>query len=260
LLASLSLTKLQTQTTAGNSHTEAKYDFSAITNPIVSTAATIQLNGLNFGVDGYGSAKNTYISYTKLPANVNSALATTVKNGWIQIRSNSAIPKDVNPALANLADPRYQAFGPIVTGNFADKTRQQLVRFMQQHHVYKYDINNISKTSLGGEKVLAYPVDIDTSYLKIVNQSAASSEGLSPEDIQAAIDALGELKGAKTTIYVSTSDHTFARLDATRGDQTVTKTYSHYNDVTLPDEPQTKLLWQTFAPFQAQLEAQAKQP
>lgn len=249
----LTLKKLEAQTTTNDTSGQTFYDFTNPKNTIISTNTSIKQRLGSLNLKGYGSTKNTYISYTKLPKNLKSQVALNTTNGWVQIRINGQLPKNVNPTIFALSDPHYQAFGPLLIGNLDNKTRQQLINFVLQHKVYGYDKNKVTREKINNNKMIIYPIKLDASYLKIANQSSAASQGIDPTEIQLASDNLDQLKGANVTLYINAGDHTFSQIKIVKAGQTKTVSYSHYNNLSLPDEPQTKLMWQNFAPVQAQI-------
>jgi hypothetical protein len=255
LQSSLSAQKLETQTNAGDTASQTNYDLSNTTDPLVSSTATINLEGTDFGVSGYGSAKNSYVSYTKFPSVVSPAIVTAAQNGWIQLRADGTLSVGVSGSLANLADPRYQDFGPLVFGNFPLKSRTALVSFLAAHNVYAYSASKVKKTTVDGKSVLAYPVTVNVDFLKLLTVSSATLEGFSASDVQGAVNSLSSLKGADVTIDVSTSSHKFVELSVTNGNKTTTTDYT-YGTSAVIDEPETKLIWQDFAPVQVQIEQQ----
>jgi len=257
LFASLQARQLETQTTSGSASSVTLYDFSSPSSPLVSNRATFLMNGASFQGTAYGSLQNTYFSYTKLPPSVSTQIASAVQDGWVQLRSKGVLPASVSPMLANLSDPRSEDFGPVIFGNYSQKTREQLANFMLSH-VYSYQKGQVTHTTLAGTKVFAYPIKLDVGYLKIAVQSAAFSVGISPSDIQNTVDALDSFKSADVTLYVDMAHHRIQEIVLKNNGHTTTITYDHYNNVTLPDEPATKLTWQEFAPLEAQIESPKK--
>lgn len=256
LTASLSTPKLQVAYTTGEHKSQVLYDLTNLTNPIVSNQATLQLVGADFEIQTYGTAKDTYLSYRKVPDVINARIATMVRDGWIKLRAHGVLPPNATPQLVNLADPRYLAFGPVIVGNYPLEARTQLVNFMQAHKVYDYRPQAVTTKMLDGRKVFVYPVRLNVAYLKIANQSAATNNKFTPTDMQPTVAALDALQGATATLYVTAKTHRLQQVELTKDGETSTMTYSHYNDVVMPDEPQTKLAWSDFARLQTQMEAQ----
>ncbi len=254
LLASLSTSQLESQTSGGSGNSQVDFDFSDMKNPQVSSQSTIIRYGASFKVAAYGSTKNSYMSYTAFPAGVASNITTVSKDAWIQLRANGILPPGVPASLAELADPRYQAFGPLVFGNFPEANRAKLVDYLLKQHIYKYQLTKVTHTKLGDTKVYAYPVSLNLGFLKVFIQSAANSEGFTPSDVQAAINDLDALKNASATIYVSDSGHHIVQLDVNQSGQTTSTSY-HYK-AAVAAEPQTKLKWQDFASVQLQIDQQ----
>jgi hypothetical protein len=258
LLHSLQTPKLETVTTIGTDKTTVSYDFSVTTNPVISSQATFQQAGATFGLKGYGNSKNSYFSYTSLPAKIDPKLAASIKDSWVQVRSGGVQPAQTKSVLTHLIDPRGQVVGPVVFGNFDQKTRQQLADFLISHHVYKYDALKVQKTLLGQHKVLSFRATPDIGFLKVANQSAAANLGFTPDDVQTAVDALGELRGSSFEMLIDRGSHQLLEVDiALANGQTETLTYATPANLELPNEPQTKVTWQNFASFQQQLEDQA---
>lgn len=263
LAYSLSTTKLQADTTtAAGTTSQTKYDFTKRNDPTISNEASLKLAGSSFNIAAYGSTKNTYISYEKLPSVVKPDLVKTVQGSWVQLRDKGRLPTGVNSTLANLADPRYQAFGIIMLGNYSEQARTQLVNFMLANRVYTYNKTAVQQKAVGDQEMFIYPVKLNISYLKIANQSAAASNKFVTEDVKAAVDALGQIKGATATMYVSAKDHRLQRLELVGSEGQTTTVYSHYNQLDFPVEPQTKLTWKDFSPAYTQITAQttAAQP
>jgi hypothetical protein len=254
LNASLSTTQIQADTVSPDSGTQVDYDFSSLTDPIISSQSTVNLYGANFQIEGYGSAQNTYISYAKFPAVIPASITNVAQNAWVQLRANGAIPPTVSGTLNNLADPRYQAFGPLVFANIPEAARARLVNFLLAQHVYAYRTTQVHRSTLNGAAVYVYPVTFSVSYMQIFLQSVAVSEKFSPADIQAAINAVSGLKGDMMTLYVSASTHRFVSMSLQQAGQTTTTDYSNYDNVTLLAEPETNLSWPSFAAIQLQIE------
>ena len=258
LVASLQTKQIEADTTAGSANTQAQFDFSSMTNPLVSTQSTFAINGKYFSGTGYGSLQNTYFSYTKLPSSVPSSVAGVTLMAWVQLRAQGRLPVGVNPALVNASDPRYQDYGPVIFGNYPLKTSTQLADFLITNHAYRYQTGQVTHTQLANTKVFAYPVKLDVGFIKIAAESAALTSKLTPADLQNALDAYEALRGASGTIYVDRATHHIQEITLQKNGQTTTVVYSHYNNVSLPGEPQTKLTWQYFAPLEAQIEAGKK--
>lgn len=244
------------QTTSGTTSSQVDYDFSSPADPTVSSDNTVKIGGANFGVAGYGSAKNSFISYTKLPDFIAQDTATAVGGSWVRMREDGRLPTGTSSVLANLADPRYRDFGVIILGKYTPQTRQELVNFMLANRVYTYNKQQVHKRQLGNVPVLVYSVKLNSNYLKIANQSAAANLKFQPEEVKAAVDALDHIKNNQAIIYVSTSTHRIQQLEFTGLDGRTTVTFEQYDHVTMPGEPQTKLTWKDFTPSYNQITAQ----
>ena len=256
LNSSLSTTQLQANTTAPTGNRQIDYDFTQTKNPLISSQSTVSLYGTAFQIAGYGSAQNTYVSYASFPPFITKNISSVAQAAWVQLRSKGVDPPTVSGTLNNLADPRYENFGPLVFGNFPIATRTRMVNFLLAQHMYVYQIAKVSKTTLNGAAVLAYPVTLNVNYLKIFVQSAAVSEGFAPNDVQAAVNALTGFKDSMATFYVSAKTHRFVRTTFRQNGQVTTTDYSDYNSATLLNEPETNLAWQDFAATQLQIEQQ----
>jgi hypothetical protein len=261
LQANLSVTKLEA-TTTGLAQRQVSYDFSDSKNPITNSVSSDRLSGAAVELKGYGSAKNTYVSYSKLPASTTPAITSQVQAGWVQLRANGTQPPGVSTILARAADPRSQVIGPVVFANLPASVSRQLAQYMLDHKVYSYSPSDVTKSSLQGKSVLVYSVKPNLGHLKIANQSAAANMGFTPGDVQAAVDALDAYKGATMKLYIDKSTHRVVRADIVQSGGSTTITYATENVPPLPNEPQTKLGWAGFAALQMQIEAQAsaKQP
>lgn len=259
---SLSTRQLHSETTGAGTDIKVDYDFSTSTNPIISSTATVSLAGLPAQVAGYGDVKNTYISYKQLPASAPPAISSSVTGNWVSLRSNGEPALGAPSQLARVADPRYQAFGPVLFGNAQPLLKKQLLDYMFSHIIYDYTGNKPTTTSIDGIKVTKFDTKLNTGFLKVANQSLAAATGLSPTDIQDAIAGIDSSKGAEVHLYVSAKSHRIVRMEIVKNNQTVTTNYSGSNSAHVQAEPQTKLTWKSFAGTQFQLASQiaAKQP
>ncbi len=250
----LSLDHLAASVKEPNSTNQLLYDFTTPKNPIISAKATLGSSDNHFGVTAYSTLQNSYISYTKVPSTVSSDLAKITTGAWVQIRDSGQLPPAVSADLANLADPHYQAFGLAILGNYQPKTRQQLVDFLGEHHVFRYDKAAVTASTINGEKVLVYRTTVDANYLKVANQSAAASLGIPPSAVADASQQLDRFNGKVVQFFISASDHRLVRLngDGYRAD------FSPTSDAP-PNEPATKLTWADFASYQWKMASQAVQ-
>lgn len=257
LQSALSTTQLQTDTSDSVNHSTVNLDFTVPTKVTSSSLSTVSINGGAAIIRGYGSVASTYISYQKLPPATSTATAVVAKDAWVQLRQKSVLPPGVSAVLTNAADPRFQAFGPIVFGNFPTKTQNQLLNFANNHHVYDFDPKKVTRITREGKTLLVFPVKLNTSELEILNESAGGSEGLNSGDVQAAVSFIESLKTATVTMYVAASSRQFTGVDIEQGGQTTSFRYSNFDHATVADEPQTKLTWAQFASTQLQIEAQS---
>lgn len=249
----LSTASLQTVQKSGSGTVTSRFDFSNLTNPTVATQASSGFYGTTFGISGFGSMQSDYFKYTHLPNSVPSADRAIITRDWVQWRSRGAAAAGVTALLRQLSDPRYQLVGPVVFGNFSPETATKLVDYMLGNHVYTFTAGSVQKSRINGQEVWLYPLKLNLSYLKIANQSAASSEAIRPDDVQSAIDALDQYKGAQATLAVNPSTHQVVRFSA----GAITIDYSGYGQTVLPDEPVTNINWAKFQPVQLQVESEA---
>jgi hypothetical protein len=256
LQASLSTNQIASQTVLGSVHDSVSYDFSNPINPVVSTQQTASMDGATFRLAGYGSASNTYVSYTKFPALVSSNITSLATNGWVQLRNNGRLPSGVTSMLADASDPRYQTIGLLTFGNFSALTKEQLIKYLLSENIYKYNLSRVTDTTLNGVKVLAYPVSINLNFLQIFDESVATDEGFSPSDVQNAINALANWSGARATFYVSAVSHRFVSVALMKEGVKTTIDYTNYDNVSMPGQPETKLTWDDFAPVQNMINEQ----
>jgi hypothetical protein len=256
LQASLNTTQIASQTSSSGIHNSASYDFTNPTDPVVSTQQTATMDGSTFQLAGYGSATNTYVSYTKFPSLVSANISSLATNGWIQLRSNGRLPSGVASMLTDASDPRYQTIGLLTFGNFPSLTREQLIKYMLAENIYQYKPSEVTDTTIDGAKVMAYPVSLNLNFLQILDESVATDEGFSPSDVQDAISGLANWSGAKATFYVSTITHRFVAVTLVKNGVATTTDYTNYDNVTMPGEPETKLSWEDFAPVQNMINAQ----
>lgn len=253
---SLSLSNAQSTTRSGSNTVTTQYDF-ASKQPVTSTEASLVTPKGQASLKGYGDLKNTYINYANLPKTVNPNIAKQMSTAWVQVRQDGVLPKNTPNLIFKVSDPRYQAFGPVLMGNFEGKTREELLSFIAKNKVYGYDETKVKKDTLGDEAVFVFPIKLDVSYLKVASQSVAVSMGLEPSETQLAVDDMESLRDATVALYIRASDHTIARMSISKEGATKTIDISGYKETKLPAPPQTKLLWQGFVPLQNQIETQA---
>ncbi|MFO0781594.1 MAG: hypothetical protein U0524_01720 [Candidatus Saccharimonadales bacterium] len=254
---SLSITTVQGTTKYPGTTITTQFDFTDARNPVINAANSVTSPKGQSMINGYGNLKNTYINYASLPKSVAPKIAKQMSTTWIQVREDGELPKTVPEYVFKATDPRYQAFGPIIMGNFEGKTKEQLVDFILKNKVYGYEAEKTKKEALGDETMFVFPIKLDVSYLKVASQSAAVSMGLEPTDTQVAVDAMDSLRGASVTLYIRASDHTIARMYISKDGVAKTIDLTAYTEAKVPSPPQTKLLWQGFTPLQNQIEAQA---
>jgi hypothetical protein len=249
----LSTTSLQAIKKSGADQITTQFDFNSLANPTISTNGRVSFYGATFNVEGYGSMQRNYFKYDSLPNSVPAEDQVAIENSWLQWRDRGTATAGVTAILQQLSDPRYQIVGPAVFGNFSPDTAKKLVNYMLDNHVYKYSAGSVQKTQIDGQKVWVYPVTLNLSYLKIANQSAASSEAIAPNDVQAAIDALDQYKGQSATLAINPSTKQLVRFTAGQ----VTIDYSGYNHTSLPSEPVTNITWAKFQAVQLEVESAA---
>ena len=67
LTSTVSTSQLEATTSGGQYDSQVAYDFTDVKNPLVSSQTSITRYGASFELAGYGSVKNSYISYTSFP-------------------------------------------------------------------------------------------------------------------------------------------------------------------------------------------------
>ena len=245
------------ETTSGPNDQTTNFDFTTPTDLTTSSTATVAINGSNFELKGYGSLKDSYFSYSKFPLAIDSKLSSPLTNAWIHVRTKGAEPAGVSGVIYQVADPHYQLIGPVVFGNFTPAERDALLKFIADNTIYSFDGKQGGRDVINGHHVLTYQVTLNTGSLLVLNQNAALSEGIDPNDIQAAIDHLTTLRGAQLTLAIDSSKHQLIRLTATKSGQTTTYDYSNFGSAQIGNEPQTQATWEGFSPYQLQIEQQA---
>jgi hypothetical protein len=254
---SLQTSQVDTQTNTNGTVNTADFDFSNLADPIVSTHQTVNMYGSSFIMAGYGSAKNTYVSYAHFPSTISPTITSLATNGWIQLRDAGSLPAAVNQSLVDVSDPRYQTVGVLTFGTFSQKTRQQLINFTGSEKIYAYNTASVTHTTLNGIKVVAYPIKLNVPFLKIYDESVAADEGFSPTDVQDGVDSLTQWTGAKATFYVDAATHRFVEAKLSKPGQQTTIAYFNYGNANIPNEPETRLNWTEFETVQNMISSQA---
>ncbi len=248
--------EVSTQTTTGKSI--AQIDLSNLKHPRVSTDTTEMIGGASFGFKTYGTTSDSFMAYSTLPTGLSATTSAAIANHWVELRIGGRLPAGINATISSAADPRYQAFGPLLFANLDSKTSQKTADFLVAHKVYGYTLAKVQKVTLGDKQALLFSGTFDADYSKIANQSLATSEGFSISDVQRVVDSLTAFKGATSALYIDPGKRLPLRLVlTTRTGQSVTYDYDHYNAVQLPARPSSSIDWPQFATTQLQLEAQA---
>ncbi|MEO7364556.1 MAG: hypothetical protein ABIV43_03560 [Candidatus Saccharimonadales bacterium] len=141
---------------SSSTNTSAQLDFSNPKSPRVSTDTTTTIAGSSFRINTYGSASNTFFAYKALPAGLDSTTASSVVNDWVRLRKGGVLPAAINTSISNAADPRFQAFGPLVFANLPEKTSRTVAKFLVDNHVYGYKLANVETVPVGKSKALLF--------------------------------------------------------------------------------------------------------
>jgi hypothetical protein len=249
--------QVQISKTSDTEHAISLVDVTNLKSPRVSSDITTNIAGAQFKLKTYGTIKNSFFSYTNLPDGLTGNTAKAVENQWVILRRDGQLPAAVNTALSNAADPRYQAFGPLLFANLPPKTSHTIANFLADHHVYGYKLASVKSVRLGDKKVLLFSGKFDADYAKIANQSIATSEGFSINDIQRVVDSLTVYKDGTSSLYVDAATRQPVQLVLkTKTGQTTTYSYSNQGHVSLPSQPSSNIDWPAFASTQLQVEAQ----
>jgi len=242
---------------SGADTTVTQLDLSSLKDPKISGQATVNIGGASYQFKTYGSKANTFMSYTHVPDGIAAATATAVTDRWVTLRKAGQLPAAINATLGNAADPRFEAYGPLLWANLSPKDSQVTAKFLVDHHVYSYKLINVKTESINGKKALHYSGTFDADYAKIAVQSLANSEGFQITEVQRAVDALTRFKGAGSDLYIDRGTRLPVRLMLkTKAGQSYTYDYST-DKVQVSGQPTSTTDWPQFATTQLQLEAQA---
>jgi hypothetical protein len=254
---SFQVQSVTSQVTQPASETTTIHDFRTPKAPVTSSESKIAIAGVTYGVKAYGALNNTYINYAALPQGIAAPLTKSTENVWVQLRTNGQQPAGVNATLVNLSSPGFQSSGPVVFGNFPATVRQQLLSYIEAQNVYKYDPKKVTKTTVDGVSVYAYPVTLNVGYLKVLNQSAAASAGVPLSDVLKATAALDQLKDAQNTLYIAIGSRQITGFESVKGNTKLSYQYVDINKASAPEEPRNAVTWPSFAASHLQLQNQA---
>lgn len=246
---SFRLTSLDVSIQKGTVSQQAVFDFSNQDQPVVSTTAEVQLAGEPFAMAGYGTPSDSFVSFTKTPADLSSATADLIRNRWVALRSDGKLDVTADRSLVAVADPSSVLVQPIVFGNFSAKDQREYVNYFKTNNVYSYKPEQVTKQQFNGTEALAYPVTLNISLLKLFNQSTALAEGFSTSDATRATNSLDALKDADATLYVDPGSRQFVGLVATKDGVTTTYMYTAHNHASIDTQPETHLAWRQFSPL-----------
>lgn len=252
----LSTSNYSSYTTSNGLYSRVGYDFINLKNPIIFSEQNISSSGAVFTAEGYGTPKETYIRYTKLPKSVQPPLSQAGLNTYVKIRADGALPGGVPAAIIKASDPRYRVISPILFGNLDKAKSDQILNYIKTNNVYTYDKKDVSSTKLNGKKVTVYNTKIDVAKIQLINQSLSSMMGFTPADVEGAIKSLNNYKDATVKIYIA-SDKRIIRLEANGPQINQATDYSEFNKISTPMEPETKVTWQNFASVHYQMQAAA---
>ena len=258
-LANALMTKqVQIGQQVGADTTTTMLDLTHLTSPRLSAESTTSIGGNSFSIKTYGTISDTYVSYTKLPTGLSTSTVSAATNHWVQLRKGGLLPAGINASLSNTADPRYQAFGPLLFANLSPQASHTTAQFLVDHKVYGYTLSKVHKVALGDKQALLFSGAFAADYSQIAIQSLATSEGLSVNDVQRIVDAVGAFKGGTSALYVDPGSRLPLRLVLTTSTgQTAIYDYSQFNAAALAARPTSNTDWPQFATQQLQLEAQA---
>ena len=252
----LSTSNYSAYTNSGGLYSRIGYDFVNPKNPIIFSEQNISSSGAVFTAEGYGTSKETYIRYTKLPKAIQPPLSQAGLNTYVKIRSEGALPSGVPASVIKASDPRYRIVGPILFSNLDKSKADQILNYIKNNNVYKFDKKDVSTTKLNGKKVIVFNTKLDVTKVQLINQSLASMTGFTPADVEGAIKSLDNYKDAIVKIYVN-SDKRIVRIEASGQLINLSTDYSEFNKIATPMEPETKVLWQNFATVHYQMQAVA---
>ena len=250
----LSTSNYSAYTNSGGLYSRIGYDFVNPKNPIIFSDQNISNIGAVFTAEGYGTSKETYIRYTKLPKAIQPPLSQAGLNTYVKIRSEGALPSGVPASIIKASDPRYRIIGPILFSNLDKSKADQILNYIKNNNVYQYDKKDVKSTKLNGKKVTVFNTKLDVTKVQLINQSLASMMGFTPADVEGAIKGLDNYKDAVVKIYIN-SDKRIVRIEASGQLINLSTDYSEFNKISTPMEPETKVLWQNFATVHYQMQA-----
>ena len=250
-------TQVQVTKHSDDEQTTSLLDLAKLKSPRISSQSSTKIAGASFGIKTFGTVKDSYFIYTATPTGLSGTTTKAVESHWVQLRKGGQLPAAINTTLSNVADPRFQAFGPLLFANLPPKTSKTIADFLVAHHVYGYKLANVHTVSLHGKKALLFSGKFDADYAKIANQSVATSEGFSILDIQRVVDSLTIYKDGTSSLYIDAGTRTPVQLELkTKAGQTATYSFSNLGHVSLPSQPSSNIDWPEFAATQLQVEAQ----
>jgi hypothetical protein len=258
--ATLMTKTTEAQTNIGGSITEINYNLSSPSSPTVSVNGDLNLNGLNFELDGFGTLRNTYVKYINLSSSQMNATDAVVLNKWVQLRTNGALAPGVNTKLAVFADPRAALVGDVVLANLSAATSETLTKSLLSSGVYTYTLGKVKTVMSSGQAYYEYPVSINLTALKQWNERVLGAMGVPQSDIQTALNNLGQQQATSGVFYISKTKERLVRFDLSTSQGTATTLYMSTSSSTLPtSEPAVSVSYKTFEPLQDLLEQQAAQ-
>ena len=256
LTNSLSQQHMEITTTRTGETVNTKLDLSQANNPVSYTETDFQMYGSAFKAESYGTTTDGFVKYTGLPSVINAQTSKAAQNVWVQVRGKEKV-NGLDLRLAKLSDPRHHMFGPVLFGNYTEENKQQLVKFVIDHQIYKPLSTSVKTTELDGVKVYEMPVKLDVGFLKVALQSAAVGLGYTPQDVQTSVNELESYKDGQATMYISTKEQHIVRFAFTKNGEEVAVHYAPAEAAGLPSAPQAQQTWQAFAPTLWQMKSQA---
>lgn len=251
---SLQTTNFKAYTKNGETDSRVGFDLMNPKNPIIFSNQTISSSGAIFNVEGYGNSKTSYIKYVKLPKSIQSPLSTAALNAQVMVRSNGVLPANVPTTIAEANDPRYRLVGPVVFGNLDKKTAEQMINYIKNNNVYTIDNKKTERADLDGNKVTVIEAKMNIGQVKLLNQSMAGTMGFTAADVEGAINNLDNFKGDNLKIFIG-KDKRILRTELINNSSSLITSYSDFNQIATPLEPQTKVQWQNFADVHYQMQA-----
>lgn len=219
-------------------------DASTVNAPRMSVTATEKTDAGSAAFETYATLNDTYIKYISgAPVFVPSS----VLNQWLWVRKAGAMPSQVDRVVGQMTELAYSTMGAYIFGNFSEAQRTELLDFLADNSVYKYDSTTVKQSTLNGKNVYIFDISFNTDNLATYNKKIGAYYGMSEASLAPLLATL-KFYGPNT-VYVDAEQKQIVQAEFMIGTRKITLKFDKFNATTLPAEPAATRLYSQVTPI-----------